>query len=326
MAWRRGDREASLSVPIGLGDTGPITIDLRRDGPHALVAGTTGSGKSELLQSMVCGLAARYSPARLNFLFVDYKGGAAFRECVDLPHAVGCVTNLDPQEVRRVLTSLNAELDRRMRAIGQAGMKDLATWEQLHRDRPGDTDRSTVHGAKVMGASQGTGHGASQGAGPLTGPGDAPFANLVLVVDEFAALARELPAFVDGVLDISQRGRSLGIHLVLATQRPRCHHRRYSGQYQPSHRPPNRRCRREHGRTRQRARRWPAPHQPRPSGASNRGGRTDPFPERLCRAPVADGAAGQRILVSPLTGAPCPAQLPRSIGDAPELLAIIDAA
>jgi S-DNA-T family DNA segregation ATPase FtsK/SpoIIIE len=317
-AWRRGDRDASLSVPIGLGDTGPITIDLRRDGPHALVAGTTGSGKSELLQSMVCGLAARYSPAHLNFLFVDYKGGAAFRECVDLPHSVGCVTNLDPQEVRRVLTSLNAELDRRMRAIGQAGMKDLATWEQLHGARPGNTDSST---------GQGTGHVAGQGTGHVAGQGDAPFPSLVLVVDEFAALARELPAFVDGVLDISQRGRSLGIHLVLATQRPR-------GVITDAIR--------ANTNLRIALRTADAdesmdvlgsalaaglPHTS-PGRAVLRigAGEPTPFQSAFAGAPVADGATGQRILVSPLTCAPCPAQLPRSIGDAPELLAIIDAA
>ena len=179
-AWST-DHEYALRFPIGIGVDGPLELDLVHDGPHTLIGGTSGAGKSELLQSMVAGLAARYSPARLNFLFVDYKGGASSQVFERLPHTVGYVTNLSAALSLRALTSLRAELNRRM-AVMEGRAKDLA--EMLERF-----------------------------------PDEAP-ASLVIVVDEFATLVKEVPEFVAGVIDIAQRGRSLGIHLVLATQRP----------------------------------------------------------------------------------------------------------
>ena len=171
-----------LDAPVGLAAEAPMTIDLRSDGPHALVAGTTGAGKSELLQSLVASLAATHSPQRVTFLLVDYKGGAAFKDCVKLPHTVGLVTDLNTSEVRRALVSLEAELKHREAILNEANAKDLFELEAMaHESTP---------------------------------------PSLVLVVDEFAALAREVPEFVDGVVDVALRGRSLGIHLVLATQRP----------------------------------------------------------------------------------------------------------
>lgn len=177
---RRAD--AGLRAVVGQGATGQFVLDLRTQGPHALVGGTTGSGKSEFLQSWVLGLATAHSPDRVTFLFVDYKGGAAFGDCVHLPHAVGLVTDLSPHLVRRALVSLRAELRRREHLLQRKGVKDLLTLE-----RTGD---------------------------PQTPP------SLVIMVDEFAALAADVPQFVDGVVDVAQRGRSLGLHLVLATQRP----------------------------------------------------------------------------------------------------------
>lgn len=181
---RWGDHRTggSLTAPLGIGAAGPYRVDLRSDGPHALIAGTTGAGKSELLQTLVATLAATQPPDRLTFLLVDYKGGTAFRECARLPHAVGMVTDLDEHLAERALASLNAELRRREHILREAGAGDLLDMERRH-------------------------------------PADCP-PSLVIVVDEFAALAREVPAFVDGVVDIAQRGRALGLHLVLATQRP----------------------------------------------------------------------------------------------------------
>lgn len=182
-ALGRGTRSpGSLVVPIGVGARGIVRVDLRHDGPHALIAGTTGSGKSELLRTLVVGLAFHHPPERCSFLLVDYKGGATFRDCVGLPHVVGVCTDLDPSLAERVLVSLGAELRHRERLLADAGAADLATME---RDRP-----------------------------DLAPPA------LVIVVDELAALVREVPSFVDGLVDIAQRGRSLGLHLVLATQRP----------------------------------------------------------------------------------------------------------
>ena len=175
-------RNLSLRAVVGQAAGEPLTLDLRSQGPHALVGGTTGAGKSEFLQSWVLGMAAGYSPDTLTFLFVDYKGGAAFAECIGLPHSVGMVTDLSPHLVRRALTSLNAELRYREHILNAKKAKDL-----LELQRRGD---------------------------PEAPP------SLVIVVDEFAALVQEVPEFVDGVVNVAQRGRSLGLHLILATQRP----------------------------------------------------------------------------------------------------------
>ncbi len=179
---KRRRKDHHLRALVGVAAGQGFVLDLREHGPHALVGGTTGSGKSEFLQSWVLGLAAAHSPARVTFLFVDYKGGAAFGECVKLPHAVGLVTDLSPYLVRRVLTSLNAEVRHREEILRLKKAKDL-----LELERRSDAD--------------------------------APPA-LLIVVDEFAALASDVPEFVDGVVNVAQRGRSLGLHLILATQRP----------------------------------------------------------------------------------------------------------
>ncbi|MCA1656509.1 MAG: AAA family ATPase, partial [Actinobacteria bacterium] len=180
-AWR-ASRGSTLAL-LGVTADGPFSIDLRRDGPHALVAGTTGSGKSELLQTMVASLALANRPDRLNFVLVDYKGGSAFADCAHLPHTVGMVTDLDSHLTQRALASLDAELKRREHALRAAGCKDL------------------------------DGHGTGEPAGEA-------LPRLVIIIDEFASLVQELPDFVTGLVDIARRGRSLGVHLVLATQRP----------------------------------------------------------------------------------------------------------
>jgi S-DNA-T family DNA segregation ATPase FtsK/SpoIIIE len=177
-----GPWPAPLSGTVGLAAGGDLTLDLRAHGPHALVGGTTGSGKSEFLQTWVTSMALNNSPDRVVFLFVDYKGGAAFADCVNLPHCVGLVTDLAPHLVRRALSSLRAELRRREEILNLKQESDLLSLER-------------------------------------TGDPDCPPA-LVIIVDEFAALVAEMPEFVDGMVDVAQRGRSLGVHVVLATQRP----------------------------------------------------------------------------------------------------------
>ena len=170
---------------LGVGEDGePFVVDLAADGPHVLVAGTTGAGKSELLQTLVAGLALANRPDEMSFVLVDYKGGAAFRDCARLPHTVGTVTDLDGHLTERALLSLGAELRRRESVLRSAGCKDLDDY---------------------------------LAAAPAGSP---PLPRLVLVVDEFATLVEELPDFVGGLVGIAQRGRSLGVHLVLATQRP----------------------------------------------------------------------------------------------------------
>lgn len=175
-------KPGSLRAVIGQSAMGTHSVDLRTDGPHALVGGTTGAGKSELLQAWILGMATANSPQRVTFLLVDYKGGSAFRDCVQLPHTVGMVTDLSPHLVRRALASLSAELHYREHLLARFKAKDLVELERR-------------------------------------GEVEAP-PSLIIIVDEFAALVQEVPDFVDGVVNIAQRGRSLGIHLILATQRP----------------------------------------------------------------------------------------------------------
>ncbi|WP_189670368.1 FtsK/SpoIIIE domain-containing protein [Promicromonospora soli] len=167
------------AVPLGIGTDGaPVRLDLVRDGPHLLVAGTTGSGKSELLQTVVLGLALARSPADLALVLVDFKGGASLGACRGLPHVVGQVTDLEPGLAARALGGLRAELRRRERLLADHGVPDVVALP----------------------------------------PGTLP--RLVVVIDEFRALADDLPAFLPALLRVAAQGRSLGVHLVLATQRP----------------------------------------------------------------------------------------------------------
>ncbi|ETK33281.1 FtsK/SpoIIIE domain-containing protein [Microbispora sp. ATCC PTA-5024] len=181
--WRRG---RTTRVPIGIGADGPYLVDLRLDGPHGLVAGTTGAGKSELLQTLIASLAVANRPDEMTFVLIDYKGGSAFKDCAKLPHTVGMVSDLDGHLTERALESLAAELKRREHLLLRADAKDVEDYNDL-RDSGLDLE---------------------------------PMPRLVLVIDEFAAMVQELPDFVVGLVDIARRGRSLGVHLILATQRP----------------------------------------------------------------------------------------------------------
>ena len=177
--WHAAGRDPAPATPIGVASDGVVEIDLVADGPHGLLAGTTGAGKSELLRSLVVGLATRCSPDHITFVLVDYKGGSTFDACASLPHVVGVVTDLDDRLAARALRSLEAELRRRETLLREAGAVDLAAYRT-----------------------------------------SAVLPRLVVVVDEFAALAVQQPAFIGALLGVAQRGRSLGVHLLLATQRP----------------------------------------------------------------------------------------------------------
>ncbi|MGV9880517.1 FtsK/SpoIIIE domain-containing protein [Streptomyces sp. NPDC003006] len=182
--WQAGGQ--STMAVIGESYDGPFGIDMRKDGPHGLIAGTTGSGKSELLQTIVAALAVANTPENMTFVLVDYKGGSAFKDCVKLPHTVGMVTDLDAHLVERALESLGAELKRREHILADADAKDIEDYQDLVRRDPSHP----------------------------------PVPRLLIVIDEFASMVRDLPDFVTGLVNIAQRGRSLGIHLLLATQRP----------------------------------------------------------------------------------------------------------
>ena len=133
--WRAAGPDPPPAAAIGLTADGVVEIDLARDGPHALIAGTTGSGKSELLRTLVVSLAARSSPDHLTFVLVDYKGGSTFDACADLPHTVGVVTDLDDRLAERALVSLDAEIRRRERLLRAAGADDLAGVPRRARPR-----------------------------------------------------------------------------------------------------------------------------------------------------------------------------------------------
>lgn len=188
--WRRTRGTADLAAPIGADARGAVVLDLIADGPHVLIGGTTGSGKSELLRSLVAGVAASADPDHVAMVLIDYKGGAAFDCCADLPHVAGLVTDLDEQLGARALRCLEAELRYREHRLRELGAEDLAVFRS----------RSAAAGA---------------GGSSLD-----PLPRLLVVVDEFASLAADLPEFLDALVGIAQRGRSLGVHMVLATQRP----------------------------------------------------------------------------------------------------------
>jgi DNA segregation ATPase FtsK/SpoIIIE, S-DNA-T family len=168
IAARWTQSTAGLAAAIGVTADAHQVIDLRRDGPHALVAGATGAGKTELLQAWVASLASAYPPDRLTFMLIDHEGGTAFQDCARLPHVIGLFSELDEGEASQALESLETELRRREESAG--------------------------------------------------GPHDP--ASLVIVVDEYSLLKKEAPEFADGVAEIAQRGGALGVHLVLATERP----------------------------------------------------------------------------------------------------------
>lgn len=164
-------------------------VDLTAHGPHGLVAGTSGAGKSQLLMSLVLGLAFTNSPEHLQFVLVELKGGGgAFLECEDLPHTAAMVTNLDGGGAARAITALYTE-SRRRQAIFKAYGGDSERYQQAH-----------VRGEQADAA--------------LVVP------RLVIIVDEFAQLAEEHPDLLDQFVNVARVGRSLGMHMILATQRP----------------------------------------------------------------------------------------------------------
>jgi S-DNA-T family DNA segregation ATPase FtsK/SpoIIIE len=168
--------DPSLACEVALAHDGPLTIDLVEHGPHAVVGGTTGSGKSELLIAWVLSMAAAHPPERVTFLLVDFKGGSAFSSLGVLPHTVGIITDLHGEAVSRALESLRAEVRYRERLLTDQGARSIDSATGLPR--------------------------------------------LVIVVDEFAAMIADHPDLHTLFADLAARGRSLGIHLVLCTQRP----------------------------------------------------------------------------------------------------------
>lgn len=159
-----------------------VQLDLVTDGPHILIGGTTGSGKSELLKTLLTGLTARYSPEELTMVLIDFKGGATFQRLSTLPHSLNLVTDLSQAQAERTLEGIRSELTRREQLFLEAGASDYVTYR-----------------AKT--------------------PHD-PLPRIVVVIDEFRIFSHELPDSMDELMRLATLGRSLGLHLVLSTQRP----------------------------------------------------------------------------------------------------------
>ncbi|MHA7275008.1 FtsK/SpoIIIE domain-containing protein [Arthrobacter sp. Hz1] len=178
-AWARPD--PGLRAPIGRGLNGTLLFDLVSDGPHLVIAGTTGSGKSELLRTLILSIALHHGPTEVNFLLIDFKGGSALRPLTDLPHSVGLLTDLSSAAVTRALVSLLAEVRRRERLFAAHLVSDIVEWRAAQ--------------TQVL-------------------------PRLVVVIDEFRMLVDDVPDAARDLIRIATLGRSLGIHLVMATQRP----------------------------------------------------------------------------------------------------------
>ena len=181
-------RGGGLSVRIGVGEEGPVDLDLVADGPHALVAGCTGSGKSEALLGWLAAIAHCYSPEQVRFILIDYKGGATFARLEALPHTQALLTDLDAGATTRALDGIASILQRREETLGMLGFPDLATWESAHESDPLSVT--------------------------------APPPRLVVAIDEFRVLAQAHPDSMEVLLRLAAQGRSLGLHLIAATQRP----------------------------------------------------------------------------------------------------------
>ncbi|GHU66614.1 type VII secretion protein EssC [Clostridia bacterium] len=187
--WCENHVYEGMRSVVGLGAGGkPFALDLSENahGPHGLVAGTTGSGKSVMLQTYILSLAVSYSPEEVQFLLIDYKGGGMTAPFVKLPHVSGVLTNLDGSMIYRARVSLLAEVRRRQTLFAQSGVEKIDEYIRMRESSPDMT----------------------------------PLAHLIIITDEFAELKSDQPDFMSNLISIARVGRSLGIHLILATQKP----------------------------------------------------------------------------------------------------------
>src|SRR5699024_8070581 len=187
--WNDSETYRSLAVPLGLRgkeDLVQLNLHEKAHGPHGLIAGTTGSGKSEIIQSYILSLAVNFHPYEVGFLLIDYKGGGMANLFKDLPHLLGTITNLDGAQSMRALASIKAELERRQRLFGEHDVNHINQYQKLFKE----------------------------------GEASEPMPHLFLISDEFAELKEEQPDFMKELVSTARIGRSLGIHLILATQKP----------------------------------------------------------------------------------------------------------
>ncbi|MCK1994972.1 type VII secretion protein EssC [Peribacillus muralis] len=189
--WLTNQSSKSLAVPIGLkgrNDRVELNLHEKAHGPHGLVAGTTGSGKSELLQTYILSLAVHYHPHEVAFLLIDYKGGGMAQPFRQIPHLLGVITNIEGSRnfSTRALASINSELKKRQRLFDRYEVNHINDYTDLYKE----------------------------------GKAEEPLPHLFLISDEFAELKNEEPDFIRELVSTARIGRSLGVHLILATQKP----------------------------------------------------------------------------------------------------------
>lgn len=187
--WKKNQSHKSLAVPLGVrGEKDYVELNLheKAHGPHGLVAGTTGSGKSEIVQSYILSLAVNFHPYEAGFLLIDYKGGGMASLFKKLPHLLGTITNLDGAESMRAMASIKSELERRQQLFNEYEVNHINAYNKLFKN----------------------------------GQASEPLPHLFLISDEFAELKKEQPEFMSELVSAARIGRSLGIHLILATQKP----------------------------------------------------------------------------------------------------------
>lgn len=193
--WNQNSTAHSIDAELGINEQGaPFILDLheKNHGPHGLIAGMTGSGKSELIMTLILSLAVKYHPYDVAFVLIDFKGGGMAKAFASLPHTVGIITNLDGNEVKRSLASINSELRKRQQAFAAASSLtgesniDIYKYQQLYK----------------------------------SGAVSEPIPHLFIISDEFAELKAQYPDFMAQLISAARIGRSLGVHLILATQKP----------------------------------------------------------------------------------------------------------
>ncbi|MBQ5910953.1 MAG: type VII secretion protein EssC [Clostridia bacterium] len=186
--WQKSQVFKSMAAPLGVSKTGVVSLDLhdKAHGPHGLVAGTTGSGKSEILQTYILAMATLFHPYEVGFVIIDFKGGGMVNQFKNLPHLVGAITNIDGKEINRSLKSIKAELQKRQRLFAEAEVNHIDKYIKKYKANEVST----------------------------------PLPHLIIIVDEFAELKAEQPEFMKELISAARIGRSLGVHLILATQKP----------------------------------------------------------------------------------------------------------
>lgn len=186
--WETSQVFKSMAAPLGVSKTGVVSLDLhdKAHGPHGLVAGTTGSGKSEILQTYILAMSTLYHPYEVAFVIIDFKGGGMVNQFKELPHLLGAITNIDGKEINRSLKSIKAELQKRQRLFAEADVNHIDKY--IKKFKAGETQ--------------------------------IPLPHLIIIVDEFAELKAEQPEFMKELISAARIGRSLGVHLILATQKP----------------------------------------------------------------------------------------------------------